>query len=70
MSHTLFLKILLPVIAAPALLVLFLTAGIWPTYVDVMESLSLLIGSFLALYVSFSYRKQLKAASFSSPSSC
>ncbi len=70
MCHTLFLKILLPVIAAPALHVLFLPAGIWPTYVDVMESLSLLIGSFLALYVSFSYRKQLKAASFSSPSSC
>ncbi len=70
MCHTLFLKILLPVIAEPAFLVLFLPAGIWPTYVDVMESLSLLIGSFLALYVSFSYRKQLKAASFSSPSSC
>ena len=62
MSHTLFLKIALPAIAVPALVVLFLPAGVWPTYVDMVEPLSLLIGSFLALYVSFSYRKQLKAA--------
>ncbi len=53
MSHTLFLKIALPVIAIPALVVLFLPAGVWPTYVDVIEPLFLLIGSFLALYVSF-----------------
>lgn len=62
MRHTLFLKIALPAIAIPALIVLFLPAGVWPTYVDVVEPLFLLIGSFLALYVSFSYRKQLKAA--------
>jgi len=62
MSHTLFLKIALLVIAIPALIVLFLPARIMSTYVDVIEPLSLLIGSFLALYVSFSYRKQLKAA--------
>jgi len=62
MSHTLFLKIALPIILIPALLVLFLPAGVWPTYVDVVEPLSLLVGSFLALYVSFIYRKQLKAA--------
>ncbi len=62
MSHTLFLKIALPIILIPALLVLFLPAGVWRTYVDVVEPLALLIGSFLALYVSFSYRKQLKAS--------
>ncbi|MFC2035960.1 hypothetical protein ACFLUJ_07580 [Chloroflexota bacterium] len=62
MSHTLFLKIALPAIAIPAIIVLFLPAGVMRTYVDVVEPLSLLIGSFLALYVSFTYRKQLKAA--------
>ena len=62
MSHTLFLKIALPAIAIPALIVLFLPAGVMFTYVDVVEPLSLLIGSLLALYVSFSYRKQLRAA--------
>jgi len=62
MNHTQFLRIALPAAGVPAILVLFLPATIWPTYVDVMEPLSLLIGSFLALYVSFSYRKQLKAA--------
>jgi hypothetical protein len=62
MSHTLFLKIALPAVAIPALVVLFLPAGIMTIYVDVIEPLSLLIGSFLALYVSFIYRKQLKAA--------
>jgi len=61
-NHTLFLKITLPAIAIPALIVLFLPAGVWPTYVDVVEPLSLFIGSLLALYVSFSYRKQLRAA--------
>ncbi len=62
MSHTLFLKIALSLIAIPALITLFLPARIMSTYVDVVEPLSLLIGAFLALYVSFSYRKQLKAA--------
>jgi len=62
MSHTLFLKIALPAIAIPALIILFLPAGVMFTYVDVVEPLSLLVASFLALYVSFSYRKQLKAA--------
>ena len=62
MRHTLFLKIALPAIAIPALVVLFLPAGVWPTYVDVVEPISLLVGSFLALYVSFIYRKELKAA--------
>ncbi|MFC2014379.1 hypothetical protein ACFLUP_00090 [Chloroflexota bacterium] len=62
MNHTLFLKIALPLLVIPALIVIFLPAGIWSAYVDVIEPLSLLIGSFLALYVSFSYRKQLKAA--------
>ncbi len=62
MTHTLFLKIALPAIAIPALIVLFLPAGVMPTYVDVVELLSLLIGSILALYVSFLYRKQLRAA--------
>ncbi len=62
MSHTLFLKIALPVIAIPALVALFLPARIMTTYVDMVEPLSLLAGSFLALYISFSYRKELKAA--------
>ncbi len=62
MSHTLFLKIALPVIAIPALIVLFLPAGVMSTYVSVVQPLSLLIGSILALYVSFIYRKQLRAA--------
>ena len=62
MSHTLFLKIALPAVAIPALIILFLPAGVMLTYVDVVEPLSLLVGSFLALYVSFIYRKQLKAA--------
>ncbi|MFC2011075.1 hypothetical protein ACFLUR_02150 [Chloroflexota bacterium] len=62
MSHTPFLKIALPAAAIPALIVLFLPAGIMGTYVDVVEPLSLLIASFLALYVSFIYRKELKAA--------
>jgi len=62
MTHTLFLKIALPAIAIPALVVLFLPAGVMYTYVDVIEPLFLLVGSFLALYVSFTYRKQLKAA--------
>ncbi|MFC1985001.1 hypothetical protein ACFLUW_01185, partial [Chloroflexota bacterium] len=62
MTHRLFFKIALPLLAIPALLVIFLPAKVWPTYVDVIEPFSLLIGSFLALYVSFSYRKQLKAA--------
>ena len=62
MNHTLFLRIALPVIAIPALIVLVLPAGVWPIYVDVVQPLSLLAGSFLALWVSFSYRKELKAA--------
>ncbi len=62
MNHTLFLKIALPAIAIPALVILFLPTRVWPTYADVVEPLSLLIGSFLALYVSFTYRKELKAA--------
>ena len=62
MTHTLFLKIALPAIAIPALLVLFLPFGAMSTYVDVVQPLSLLIGSALALYVSFIYRKQLRAA--------
>jgi len=62
MTHTLFLKIALPLLAIPALLVIFLPAEAWTTYVDVIEPLSLLIGSFFALQLSFSYRKQLKAA--------
>jgi len=62
MSHTLFLKIALPAIAIPALVVLVLPAGVMYTYVDVVEPLSLLIGSLLGLYVSFLYRKQLRAA--------
>ena len=62
MNHVRFLKIALTVIAMPALLVLILPARVWPTYVDTVEPLSLLVGSFLALWVSFSYRKELKAA--------
>ncbi len=61
MTHSLFLKIALPIIALPALIVLFLPAGAMVTYVDVVEPISLLVGSFLALWVSFSYRKELKA---------
>jgi len=62
MTHTLFLKIALPAIAIPALTVLFLPARVMSTYVDIVEPLSLLIGSLLALHVSFIYRKQLRAA--------
>ena len=42
MNHTRFLKIALPVIAIPALVILILPAGVWPIYVDVVEPLSLL----------------------------
>ncbi len=62
MSHTLFLKIALPAIAIPALIVLFLPAGAMSTYADMVEPLSLIVSSFLALYVSFSYSKELKTA--------
>ncbi len=62
MTHTRFLKIALPLIAIPALIVLFLPIEVSLRYVDVVEPISLLVGSFLALYVSFIYRKQLKAA--------
>ena len=62
MTHTLFLKIALPVIAIPALIVLLLPAQVVFTYIDIVEPLSLLTGSVLALYVSFMYRKQLRAA--------
>ena len=62
MTHRLFLRIALPLLAIPALVVIFLPDEVWPTFVDVIEPLSLLIGSFLAMYVSLSYRKQLKAA--------
>jgi len=62
MTHTLFLKIALPLLVIPALLVIILPAEAWKTYVDIVEPLSLLIGSFFALQLSFSYRKQLKAA--------
>ena len=62
MSHTLFLKIALPVIAIPALVVLFLPARVMFSYVNVVQPLSLLIGSLLALHVSFNYRRQLRAA--------
>ncbi len=62
MNHTLFLKIALPAAALPALVVLFLPAEVWPTYADVTEPLSLLIGSLLSVWVSSLYRKQLKVA--------
>jgi len=62
MNHTLFLKIALPAIAIPALVVFLLPAGVWPTYIDVAEPLALFAGSLLALQVSFTYRKQLKSA--------
>jgi hypothetical protein len=62
MTHTRFLTIALPVIAIPALVVLLLPENIMVIYVDVIEPFSLLIGSFMALWVSFIYRKQLKAA--------
>ncbi|MFC2060374.1 hypothetical protein ACFLTZ_04705 [Chloroflexota bacterium] len=62
MTHTRFLAIALPIIAIPALIVLVLPAGVWTAYVDVVEPLALLVGCGLALWTSFSYRKQLKAA--------
>ena len=62
MNHSRFLKIALPVIAVPALVILILPSEVWPTYVDVVEPVALLAGSFMALWVSFSYRKELKAA--------
>lgn len=62
MTHVRFLKITLPAVAIPALVVLFLPEKVMETYVDIVEPLSLLIGSFLALWVSFIYRKQLKAS--------
>jgi len=57
-----FLKITLPLVAIPALIILFLPAHVWPRYVDVVEPLSLFTGALLALYVSFMYRKQLRVA--------
>jgi hypothetical protein len=62
MNAARFLKIALPVIAIPALVILFLPESLWRTYVDIVEPLALLAGSALAMWVSFSYRKQLKAA--------
>jgi hypothetical protein len=62
MTYVRFLKIALPVIAIPALVVLVLPERVMSVYVDVIEPLSLLVGSFLAIWVSFIYRKQLKAA--------
>ncbi len=62
MTHTRFLKIALPAIAIPALVVLLLPENAMTMYVDILEPVALLLGSYLALWVSFSYRKQLKAA--------
>lgn len=57
-----FLIIAIPGAAIPVLVIIFLPSGISPTYISFVEPLSLLVGSILALYVSFIYRKQLKAA--------
>lgn len=62
MTHIRFLKIALPAIAIPALVVLVLPEKVMEVYVDVLEPVALLIGSFLALWVSYIYRKQMKAA--------
>ena len=62
MNHVRFLRVALLGIAIPALVVLFLPVKTWPVYVSVAEPLALLIGSILALNVSFMYRKQLRAA--------
>ena len=48
--------------AIPALIVLFLPAGVVSAYIDVIEPLALLIAAALALWVAFIYRKELKAA--------
>ncbi len=62
MTHVRFLKIALPVIAVPALVILFLPERAMKVYVDVVGPLALVGCSFLAIWVSFNYRKQLKAA--------
>lgn len=62
MSHTRFLKIVLPIAAIPALIVLFLPAGVVSVYIDVIEPISLTTAAALALWVAFIYRKGLKAA--------
>ncbi|MFH1031961.1 MAG: hypothetical protein V1767_05320 [Chloroflexota bacterium] len=62
MNVSRFLKITLPVVAIPALIAILLPDNVWSTYVDIIEPLSLFIGSLLALYVAFSYRKELRAA--------
>ncbi|MFH1382755.1 MAG: hypothetical protein ABIH70_07685 [Chloroflexota bacterium] len=62
MTAARFLKIALPVLAIPALVVLFLPARVWPTYVDIVEPLALFIGFLLALNVASIYRKELQNA--------
>ncbi|MFC2044352.1 hypothetical protein ACFLT8_04065 [Chloroflexota bacterium] len=62
MTTARFIKFALPAIALPALIGLILPARIWPTYFDILEPISLLIGSLLACYISFMYRSELKVA--------
>jgi hypothetical protein len=62
LNHTRFLIIALPAVAIPVLIILFLPPAISSIYVSVIKPIPLLIGSVLALYVSFNYRKELQAA--------
>ncbi len=62
MTQSRFFKIALAAIAVPALIMLFLPQAIWRGYADIIEPISLLSGSLLALWVSSSYTKELKAA--------
>lgn len=61
MNRAKFLKITLPLVVILAVVTPFLSGDILETYISVMEPLALIIGSLLALRISFVYRKQLKA---------
>ena len=62
MSYTLFLRIALPVIAVPALLVFLLPERVVPAYLDVIQPLALGTGAVLALVTSRNYRSHLRNA--------
>lgn len=62
MTHIRFLKVVLPMILLPAAATIFMPELVMGVYVDVVEPAALLAASFLALRVSFIYRKEMKAA--------
>ena len=62
MTQEKFLKIILPLIAIPALIGLILPGRSWTVYSDIIEPICLATGSFLSLKLSSLYSKELKTA--------